>query len=179
MADRIQARLFLCVGALNGSIASMSRVREETSSAVSFYERRAGEVNAAVNGAIQQKQSFGMGLATLGLFACIALYESLVAKNFPLWTVLLPAPFAGYLFLQSRRLQSKILRLFRLEEYYDAGIARLTRNWEALDEGREFSDPDHFYAADLDLFGKLDEGAVHLGRSTGPAGCRLGTSRPS
>jgi len=131
----------------------MSRVREKTSPPLSFYERRAGEVNAAVNGAIQQKQSFGMGLATLGLFACIALYESLVAKNFPLWTVLLPAPFAGYLFLQSRSLQNKILRLFRLGEYYDAGIARLTRNWEALDEGREFSDPDHFYAADLDLFG--------------------------
>jgi hypothetical protein len=110
-------------------------------------------VGSAVNDAIQQKQSFSIGLMTLGLFACIALYESLVAKNFPLWTVLLPAPFAGYLFLQSRRLQNKILRLFRLGEYYEAGIARLTRNWESLDEGREFSDPNHFYAADLDLFG--------------------------
>lgn len=131
----------------------MSRAREEASPPLSFYQRRSGEVSTAVNDAIQQKQSFGMGLAMLGLFAGIALYESLVAKNFPLWTVLLPAPFAGYLFLQSRRLQNKILRLFRLEEYYAAAIARLTRNWEALDEGTEFSDPDHFYAADLDLFG--------------------------
>ena len=126
----------------------------ETSQPSSFYERRAGEARTAANDAIQQKQSFGMGLGTLGLFACIALYESLVAKNFPLWTVLLPAPFAAYLFLQSRRLQNKILRFFRLGEYYEAGIARLTRNWEPLDEGREFSDPDHFYAADLDLFGR-------------------------
>ena len=82
----------------------------ETSQPSSFYERRAGEARTAANDAIQQKQSFGMGLGTLGLFACIALYESLVAKNFPLWTVLLPAPFAAYLFLQSRRLQNKILR---------------------------------------------------------------------
>ena len=131
----------------------MNPPREETSPA-SFYERRAKEVSSAVNDAIQQKQSFGMGLGTLGFFACIALYESLVAKNFPIWTVLLPAPFAAYLFLQSRRLQNKILRLFRLGEYYDAGIARLSRNWEPLDEGKEFSDPDHFYAADLDLFGR-------------------------
>ena len=127
--------------------------REKTALPLPFYERRADGVRNATNEAIQQKQSFGIGLTTLGLFACIALYESLVAKNFPLWTVLLPAPFAAYLVLQSRRLQNKILRLFRLGEYYEAGIARLTRNWESLDEGREFSDPDHFYAADLDLFG--------------------------
>jgi hypothetical protein len=127
--------------------------REKTALPLPFYEGRADGVRTATNEAIQQKQSFGIGLTTLGLFACIALYESLVAKNFPLWTVLLPAPFAAYLLLQSRRLQNKILRLFRLGEYYEAGIARLTRNWESLDEGREFSDPDHFYAADLDLFG--------------------------
>ncbi len=129
-------------------------VRQQTSRPLLFYEQRANEVRAATNEAIQRKQSFNMGLVMLGLFACLAIYQSLVAKSWPLWTALPLAPVAGFFFLKSRRLQNKILRLFRLGEYYDAGIARLTRDWEPLDEGTEFGDPDHFYAADLDLFGR-------------------------
>ena len=89
----------------------------------------------------------------LGLFACIALYESLVAKNFPLWTVLLPAPFAAYLFLQSRRLQNKILRLSGWANTMRPESPGSPEIGSRSTKGKSLSDPDHFYAADLDLFG--------------------------
>ncbi len=94
-----------------------------------------------------------MGFVVLCLIACIGFYDSLVVKNLPLWAVFLTVPVAAFLLTQSHRQQDKTLRLFRLCEYYDTGIARLTRNWEVLDEGKDFLDPDHFYATDLDLFG--------------------------
>jgi hypothetical protein len=52
-----------------------------------------------------------------------------------------------------KKYQSEAAKLVRLADYYDAGLARLDHKWEALEEGQEFADPDHFYAADLDLFG--------------------------
>ncbi len=46
------------------------------------------------------------------------------------------------------------LQIASLLDYCDKGTARLQRDWKPLDEGKEFADREHFYAADLDLFGR-------------------------
>ena len=60
------------------------------------------------------------------------------------------------MFVLQRRLvcQRALIRLWNLTDYYEKGVARLNRKWESLDPGDGFSDHDHFYSQDLDLFGQ-------------------------
>jgi hypothetical protein len=118
-----------------------------------FYQRRSHEVRIASDEAVRIQGLYRWGFVVLGLFVCIILYESFAAKSLPPWTPVLAVPVGAYLLTQSRRQQYNALKLFRLCDYYDAGIARLTRKWDVLDEGKDFFDPVHFYATDLDLFG--------------------------
>jgi len=65
-----------------------------------------------------------------------------------------------------------VLRSLSVSEYYGKGIARLKRDWDSLDDGKDFIDPEHIYATDLDLFGRgslfqlVCSGRTHVGRET-------------
>ena len=93
-------------------------------------------------------------LVLLGILACVALYQSLVAKRWPLWTIGVPVPLAVWVALRGRRLHVRSVELNNLIDYYGKGIARLARKWEELDGGEKFIDQDHLYSADLDIFGE-------------------------
>lgn len=119
-----------------------------------FYNQRAQQLRFDFEEAIRLRGLCRSSLVVLGLLACVLLYEAFVAKRFPVWTPALATPLMALAAHWSHIYHDKALRLFRLSEYYDAGIARLTRNWPSLDEGADFADADHFYATDLDLFGR-------------------------
>jgi MutS domain V len=127
---------------------------DETTRPSDFYKQRAKELRLELEEVVKRQGSYRSGVILLGLFACVMLYQSVVAKRLPLWTSVLVVPFGLYLVRQSRNCQQRALNLLRLADYYDKGIARLAYEWESLDEGRDFIDQDHFYATDLDLFGR-------------------------
>jgi hypothetical protein len=81
-------------------------------------------------------------------------------------------PIGALVGSQMRRSQDKALRLLRIRDYYHSGLSRLEHKWDSLDEGQEFADPNHFYATDLDLFGRgslfqmLCSARTQVGRET-------------
>jgi hypothetical protein len=111
-------------------------------------------------------------LLLLGLVAAVVLYQAASVKSLPLWTPLPLIPIAGYLLRRMARGSKRAQEIRCLEEYYRHGIARLTLNWDALDEGQDFQDAEHFYSTDLDLFGRgglfqlLCSARTHVGRET-------------
>jgi hypothetical protein len=119
-----------------------------------LYNRRADELRLAADEVARLQKSYKAGLLLVGLLGCVLLYQALVTKGLPIWAPFLVAPIGVFIGLQMKRCQDRALKFFRLAEYYDRGIARLDHHWESLDEGREFADQDHFYATDLDLFGR-------------------------
>lgn len=118
-----------------------------------FYVLRADQLRTATDNAVGLLRVYQVGFTVLVAFACVLIYQSFVAQRFPVWTTILTAPLFVFVMTKTHDYQGKALKLFRLSEYYDIGIARLNRQWSSLDEGRDFGDRDHFYATDLDLFG--------------------------
>ena len=126
----------------------------ESPTPLDFYSRRSREVASDVSAAKSSVSASRASLAVLGLIAAALCYESLIAKTFPLWLSAIVIPFAALIGRQITRANTRFLTFVTLAEYYEKGTARLQRNWELLDQGQEFKDPEHFYASDLDLFGR-------------------------
>jgi hypothetical protein len=77
-----------------------------------------------------------------------------VAWISPAWMVL---PVAAFIVLAIRHaaIDRSLTRAGRAAAWYARGIARLENRWiGAGRQGQEYADPDHVYAADLDLFGR-------------------------
>src|ERR1700733_9311535 len=119
-----------------------------------FYNRRADELRLAADETIRLRGSYQAGLILLGVLGCILLYQAFVTRRLPIWMPFWLVPIGALVGSQMKRSQDKALRLLRIGDYYASGIARLGHQWDSLDEGQEFADPNHFYATDLDLFGR-------------------------
>lgn len=151
----------------------MTTLRDEEAFRPSaFYARRTNELRSEIEDKMSRLSSYNVGLVVLGLVTCAASYYSLISKLLPFWAPILVA--ASAVFVLQRRLacQRRLIRLWNLAEYYEKGIARLNRKWESLDAGELFSDQDHFYSTDLDLFGQgslyqlLCSARTQMGRET-------------
>ncbi|HEX8882669.1 MAG TPA: hypothetical protein VF749_21660, partial [Candidatus Acidoferrum sp.] len=126
----------------------------ESLSPTEFYARRSAALRAAADESAARYSRHTLILAMLGLLGCIAFYHSVFARHWPLWT-LIPAVAAGAWVVEQRhRCHLRSVRLGNLIEYYEKGTARLAHNWACLDGGDNFLDEEHFYAKDLDLFGR-------------------------
>jgi hypothetical protein len=119
-----------------------------------FYNRRADELGLAADEAIRLRGSYQAGLILLALLGFVLLYQAFVTKRLPIWMPFLLVPIGALVGSRMKRYQEEALRLRRLADYYNSGIARLAHQWDSLDGGQEFVDPNHFYATDLDLFGR-------------------------
>jgi len=125
----------------------------EAQSPLAAYTRRAEQLSGSLERTQRWFSARRTILLILALLALVTLYQSFIAKNIPPWAIFVIVPFAVVLAERTQRLKHRLLGLSSLSDYYDKGIARLTRNWKSLDRGSEFQDSDHPYASDLDLFG--------------------------
>ncbi len=132
----------------------LGRSQDESLVPSDFYDRRTSELRLEIDEVLQRQKHYRTGLISVALLGCVMLYQTFVNKRLPLWAPVWAAPVGVYLGRQAGRCQQRALKLFRLVDYYDGGIARLAYKWDPLDEGQEFIDPDHLYATDLDLFGR-------------------------
>ena len=73
----------------------------------------------------------------------------------PLTAVLLPIALFVFLVWKHAQADRAATRMRRAIHFHERGLARLENRWQALGEpGDRFNDPNHPYAADLDIFGK-------------------------
>jgi hypothetical protein len=119
------------------------------------YARRSAEFRMAELRLDRQLAWAGngrFGALILGIFFVfiLAAFRSLS----PAW-LLLPAVAFGAtsaIFIRADRRRNDVRRA---AAYHDLGLARLEDRWQGLGvDGDEFGDPNHPYAADLDLFGR-------------------------
>jgi MutS domain V len=91
----------------------------------------------------------------VALIAAVIAWESLRRHTLSPWWLLLPvAAFVGIAAYHSRVLRARDLAQ-RAVTFYQRGLARLDERWSGTGEtGDRFADPQHPYAADLDLFGR-------------------------
>jgi hypothetical protein len=147
------------------------------------YRRRAEELRHLAQEDTERYRSSLRGLVILAIVACVVLYQALSVHNLPRWSPILVLPVAYVLFSRMGESQRRARATRCLREYYSRGIARLTRDWEPLDEGPEFRDPSHFYATDLDLFGRgslfqlVCSARTYAGRETVAAWMKAPASR--
>jgi hypothetical protein len=127
---------------------------EELAQPSDFYARRTHELRVAADESTALYSRYTQFLIVLALLACLAFYESVIAKRLPLWAAIPVVPAGAWVVQKRHRCHLKSIQLSSLIEYYEKGAARLTRRWDLLDAGDKFIDQDHFYSADLDLFGQ-------------------------
>ncbi len=118
-----------------------------------YQERRAARRTARADA---ERRHHAIGTVRLVLVGIAALLGIGIVggAGYSAWWIM--APLAGVVWLGFRldRIETERSRLERAIAFYDRGLARLDDAWAGTGErGDEFADPQHLYAADLDLFG--------------------------
>lgn len=118
------------------------------------YEGRVAELQAAI---AQLRWPHAVATGLLGvagaLFLALSLYAIRGQLSF-LWTPL-PIPLAAASLRRLKRSRQSQSRMWRLKRFYDSAIERMDGNWtRSAWSGQEFSDPNHVYAADLNVLGE-------------------------
>jgi hypothetical protein len=97
----------------------------------------------------------GIVRLTLAALTLAVAWASLWRHALPARWLLLPIAAFGAAVLCHRRLRVARARAERAADFYRRGIARLEDRWAGSGlQGGRFNDPQHLYAADLDLFGR-------------------------
>lgn len=144
----------------------------ETETPLEFYTRRSQEVESSAEQTNESRGKWLGACVILAILVCWLLYQSFATKRMPYWSAALPIIVFAFAARQVLQHRAHVLKLLDVSRYYDKGIARLKHEWDSLDDGKEFIDPDHIYATDLDLFGHgslfqlLCSARTHLGRGT-------------
>jgi len=158
-------------------------MEQEVRTPLDSYARRAEEVQVSAEETDTLAGRYQAGSLFLLLLAGTFLYRALILKTMPFWAAVLPIAAAILVVKQALQYRRKVLKLVSVREYYDKGIARLKRDWESLDDGNDFNDPEHIYAADLDLFGRgslfqlVCSARTHVGREALAAWMKTPASR--
>jgi hypothetical protein len=145
-------------------------MQEAESNPLSFYTRRAQEVQFSAE-QINQRRGFWLTVSlVLGVISFVLLYQSFISGKLPYWSSAPSIVVLAFTLRRARQHRDKVLKLVSVRTYYDKGIARLKHNWDLLDEGKDYIDPAHLYSSDLDLFGRgslfqlLCSARTHVGR---------------
>ena len=132
----------------------MSTARANAQDPGRVYEERRAARRTAHAAADRRHHTVGT-LRLLGVGIAGALGLGIVGgAGYSAWWLL--APLAGVFWLGVRmdRIEAERTRLERAIAFYDRGLARLDDAWAGTgDRGDDFAEPQHLYAADLDLFG--------------------------
>jgi hypothetical protein len=119
-----------------------------------FYSWRTGEIQSEIEKTSGKVNSYTLTLMIFGGGALVCFYEAILRRALPIWFPFLVVIPAVYALERRSRSQRQLIHLWSLEDFYVRGVARLGRDWQSLDGGAQFADPDHSYTADLDLFGQ-------------------------
>jgi MutS domain V len=147
-------------------------MQQETAAPSGFYASRAREVESAADDANRRCGSYQAASLILFLLVFFALYATLFSKKLSPWIIIIPAAALAFTIKEAQQHRRRVLKLLSIREYYEKASARLRRDWDSLDDGKDFIDRDHIYASDLDLFGRgslfqlICSARTHAGRET-------------
>jgi hypothetical protein len=97
----------------------------------------------------------GVVRLTLAALTVAVAWAGLWRQLLSAWWLALPIAAFGAAVLWHRRLRTARAQAERAADFYRRGIARLEDRWAGSGvQGGRFNDPQHLYAADLDLFGR-------------------------
>src|ERR1700691_3960129 len=113
-------------------------MKEKLQTPFDFYTRRVGEVQFSAEEANKRCRLLQTGSLILLLLICTVLYEALIPKKVPVWISVVPFAALAVVVNQTKKYRSSVLKLVSLREYYEKGIARLKRDWDSLDDGKDF-----------------------------------------
>ncbi|HKV48712.1 MAG TPA: hypothetical protein VJN69_11535 [Candidatus Acidoferrales bacterium] len=137
-----------------------------------FYKNRVHELGVDLAETSKHRSQAAGALIILCFVGVVLLYLAVSRTKLPFWTLGLLAPIGWFIIKRFGEYRREALKLLALLEYYENGVARVELKWESLDTGSEFNDPEHFYATDLDLFGRgslfqvLCSARTKIGRET-------------
>ena len=118
------------------------------------YESKVSEMQMGVVNARLQSTAAAIALAaSASIFLVLGFYA--VRQQVSRWWPSLPIPVIALAGRRYQTVRESRHRMSRLKAYYERGVQRLQGTWVGTGAtGEEFSDPDHVYAADLNIFGK-------------------------
>ena len=131
-----------------------SQHRSQTADSVlADYQNRLQQVCLRIDHArAAQKRSLRFLVAAIALLAL--LFLGATRWHIPVWCIALPAPAAigaGWLYAT---LRGRWLRLHRLRNFYERGLARMEDRWHGNGfAGEEFRVANHVYDSDLQILG--------------------------
>ncbi|MGC1108144.1 MAG: hypothetical protein WA876_16565, partial [Candidatus Acidiferrales bacterium] len=147
-------------------------MQQESPSPLGAYSKRSQELQLLLEQTNERRGKWLSISVFLCLLVCALLYESFATKKTPYGSAAVPIIVLAFAARRALQHRARVLKLLDVSRYYDKSIARLKHEWDSLDDGKEFIDPDHIYATDLDLFGRgslfqlLCSARTHLGRGT-------------
>lgn len=117
------------------------------------YESRLAARRAGLARETARLDQVGRGRVAVFAAGIVVVAAGYLTGLFPAWAGLAAAvPFAA-LAVRSDAARRRIARAGRAVRFYEHGLARLAGKPGDGADGARFADPDHLYAADLDLFG--------------------------
>lgn len=119
------------------------------------YAERLAELEARLADA-RSGQSIAGVLVVAAAFLFLAMgWLAMARRTVPVWYPPLVLPVAAVSMRKYLRHRTAARGFSRLASWYRRGVARLEGTWAGTGVvGEEFSDPDHVFARDLNLFGK-------------------------
>jgi hypothetical protein len=119
------------------------------------YRRREAAHRARAAAAARREEAIARARLAVALVAALLAGLALLGGRPSAWWLVAPASAFVLLVGMHRRARSRRLRAERGAAYYARGLARLAGRWAGTGRtGAPFADPEHPYAADLDLFGE-------------------------
>jgi hypothetical protein len=119
------------------------------------YRRRLHALEARIAALDRLAARISTARIALAVVFAVALWWSTRSESWTAYAWLVPtALFAAAVIYHSRVLRTRA-RTDRAAAHYRFGLARIEDRWQGLgNPGAAFEDPEHVYAADLDLFGQ-------------------------
>lgn len=118
------------------------------------YESRLREMQAGIVNSRLHSNAAAVALAVaVAMFLMLGFYA--FRQQVSLWWPSVPIPFVAVSARRYRQVRESGYRMSRLKSFYERAVQRVQGNWVGTGAtGEEFSEPDHVYAADLDILGK-------------------------
>jgi Flp pilus assembly protein TadB len=137
-----------------------------------IYAQLLKERHAEITAREKGHQQLGYFRLLTAVAAAVVLWLAIQHTLTVLW-VLVPVAAFIFLIVLHERLLKRLDRRKRAAAFFEKGLARLDGKWAGTGEtGERYADPEHPYAADLDLFGKgslfelLCTARTHIGEDT-------------
>ena len=139
----------------NGCRARILTLKTHPQHPKSEYQSRNDSLLEELSGLRERETQISYSRLATFIGAAIVFWIAFDTAWFSPWWALVPAlGFVALILAHDTVIQTRT-RAERAQRFYERGLGRLENRWQGVgSDGQEFTDVDHAYSGDLDLFGK-------------------------